>query len=168
MKRWRKITLWKKMYVFEVMKYLLKFASRKRWCNVSVTCFLVLLKLSRVQFSSVQSLGHVWLFVIPWTAACQTSLFITISQSVLKLNSQVSDAIQPSHPLSAASPPAFNLSQHQGLFKWVRFSHQMPKDWSFSFCFSPSKEIPGLISFRMDWLDLLAAQETLKNLQHHS
>ena len=80
----------------------------------------------------------------------------------------VSDAIQPSHPLSP-SPPAFNLSQHQGLFQWVSSSHQMAKYWSFSFNISPSNEYSGLISFSMDWLDLLAVQGTLKSLlQHHS
>ena len=74
-----------------------------------------------------------------------------------------------SHPLSSPSPPAFSLSQHQGLFKWVSSSHQVPKDWSFSFSISPSNEYSGLISFRMDWLDLLAVQGTLKSLlQHHS
>ena len=66
----------------------------------------------------------------------------------------VSDAIQPSHPLSSPSPPALNLSQHQGLFKWVSSSHQVAK----------VLEYPGLISFRMDWLDLLAVQGTLKSL----
>ena len=68
----------------------------------------------------------------------------------------VSDAIQPSHPLSSPSPPALSLSQHQGLFQWVSSSHQLAKVWSFSFNISPSNEHPGLISFRMDWLDLLA------------
>ena len=82
---------------------------------------------------------------------------------------RVSDAIQPSHPLSSPSPPAPNPSQHQGLFQWVNSSMRWPKYWSFSFSISPSKEIPGLISFRMDWLDLLAVQGILKNLlQHHS
>ena len=81
---------------------------------------------------------------------------------------QVSDAIQPSHPLSSPSPPALNLSQHQGLFKWVSLHIRWPKYWSFSFSISPSNEHPGLI-FRMDWLDLLAVQGTLKRLlQHHS
>ena len=74
---------------------------------------------------------------------------------------QVGDAIQPSHPLSSPSPPAFNLSQHQGLFKWVR------KYWSFSFSISPFNEYSGLISFRMDWLDVLAVQGTLKSLLQH-
>ena len=74
----------------------------------------------------------------------------------------VGDAIQPSHPLSSTSPPAFNLSQHQGLFKWVSSSHQVAKYWSFSFSISPSNEYSGLISFRMDWLDLLAVQGNLE------
>ena len=68
---------------------------------------------------------------------------------------QVGDAIQPSHPLSSPSPPAFNLSQHQGLFQWVSSPHQ---DWSFSFSISPFKEYSGLISVRMDWFELLAVQ----------
>ena len=81
----------------------------------------------------------------------------------------VSDAIQPSHPLSSPSPPAFNRSQDQGLFQWVSSSVRWPKYWSFSFSISSSKECSGLISFRMDWLDILAVQETLKSvLQHHS
>ena len=75
---------------------------------------------------------------------------------------RVGDAIQPSHPLSSPSPPALNPSQHQGLFKWVNSSPRWPKYWSFSFSISPSNEHPGLISFRMDWLDLLAVQGTLK------
>ena len=80
---------------------------------------------------------------------------------------QVRDAIQPSHPLSSPSPPAPNPSQHQSLFQWVNSSHEV--DWSFSFSISPSSEHPGLISFKMDWLDLLAVQGTLKSLlQHHS
>ena len=80
----------------------------------------------------------------------------------------IGDAIQPSHPLSSPSPPAFNLSQHQGLFQEVSSSHQVPKYGSFSFSISPSNEYLGLISFRMDWLDL-AAQGTLKSLrQHHN
>ena len=81
----------------------------------------------------------------------------------------VGDAIQLSQPLSSPSPPAFNLSQHQGLFRWVSSSHQVAKEWSLSFSISPSNEYSGLISFRMDWLDLLAVQGTLKSLfQHHS
>ena len=81
----------------------------------------------------------------------------------------VGDAIQPSHPLSSPSPPAFNLSQHQGLFKESALCIRWPKYWRFSFNISPSNEYSGLVSFRMDWLDLLSVPETLKSLlQHHS
>ena len=73
---------------------------------------------------------------------------------------RVGDAIQPSHPLSSPSPPAPNPSQHQIRMRW-------PKYWSFSFSIIPSKEHPGLISFKMDWLDLLAVQGTLKSLLQH-
>ena len=85
---------------------------------------------------------------------------------------RVGDAIQPSHPLLSPSPPTFNLSQHQGLFQGVSSSHQVARSfsfWSFSFSISPSNDYSGLISFRMDWLDLLAVQGILKSLlQHHS
>ena len=81
----------------------------------------------------------------------------------------VGDAIQPSYPLSSPSPHAFNHSQNQGLFQWVSSLHQVTKDWNFSFSISPSNEYSRLISFSMEWLDLLAVQGTLKNLlQHHS
>ena len=80
-----------------------------------------------------------------------------------------SGAIQLSYPLSSPSPLAFNLSQHQGLFQWVIYSHQWPKYWSFNFSISPSNEYSGLISFRTDLFDLLAVQGTLKSLlQHHN
>ena len=81
---------------------------------------------------------------------------------------RVSDAIQPSHPLLSPFSPTPNPSQHQGPFQWVNSPHEVA-NWSFSFSISPSNEHPGLISFRMDWLDLLAVQGTLKRLlQHHS
>ena len=82
---------------------------------------------------------------------------------------QVGDTIQPSYPLSSPSPPAPNPSQHQGLFQWVNSLYEVDKVIGvFSFSISRSNEHPGLISFRMDWLDLLAAQGTLKSLlQHH-
>ena len=80
----------------------------------------------------------------------------------------VSDVIQLSHPLSS-SPPALSLSQHQGLFLWISSSHQVARYWHFSFSISPPNEYSGLISFRIDWFDLLAVQGTLKSLlQHHS
>ena len=81
----------------------------------------------------------------------------------------VSDAIQPSHPMSSPAPPALSPSQNQSLFQWVNSSMGWPWYWSLSFSISPSKGIPELISFRMDWLDLLAVRGTLKSLlQHHS
>ena len=82
---------------------------------------------------------------------------------------RVRDAIQPSHPLSSPSPPAPNPSQHQSLSNESTLRMRWPKYWSFSFSIIPYKETSGLISFRMDWLDLLAVQGTLKSLlQHHS
>ena len=118
---------------------------------------------------SVQSLSHVWLCD---PKDCNTAGFPVLYQ-LLELAQihvhWVSDAIQPSHPLSPTSPPAFNLSQHQGLFKESVLCIKWPKYWSFSFSISPSKEYLALISFRMHWLDLLAFQGTFKSLlQHHS
>ena len=82
---------------------------------------------------------------------------------------QVSDAIQSSHPLSSPSPPAFNISQHQGLSQWVSSSIRWPKYGRFSFSISPSNEYSVLISFRIHWFDLLVIQGTLKSLfRHHS
>ena len=79
----------------------------------------------------------------------------------------VGDAIQPSHLLSSPSPPVFNLSQHRGLFQWVSSSYQVAKYWSF--CFNgPSNEYSELISFRIDWLDFLAIQWTLKTLLQYN
>ena len=81
----------------------------------------------------------------------------------------VSDVIQPSHPLSSPSPPAFNLSQHHSLFQWSVLHIKWPKYWSFSFSISPSNVYWGLISFTIHWFDLLMVQGTLKShLQHHS
>ena len=82
---------------------------------------------------------------------------------------RVSDAIQQSHPLSFPSPPAFNLSQHQGLSNESVLHIRWPTYWNFSFSISPSNEYSGLISFGIDWFDFLAVQGTLKSLlQHHS
>ena len=118
-------------------------------------------------FSSVQSFSCIWLFVIPWTAAHQASLSITNSQSPPTLMSIAS--VMPSNLCC----PLLLLPS---IFPRIRvFSNELvlcirwPKYWSFSFSISPSNEHPGLISFRMDWLDLLAVQGTLKSLlQHHS
>jgi len=118
-----------------------------------------------VQFSSVQSLSRVRLFATPWIAACQASLSITNSWSSPRLMSI--ESVMPSshlilcHPLLLLppTPPSIRVFSNEStlLMRW-------PKYWSFSFSIIPSKEIPGLISFRMDWLDLLAVQGTLKSL----
>ena len=123
------------------------------------------------QFRSVQSLSHVRLFVTPWTSACQASLFITNFRSLLKLTS-IESLMPPSNHLILCCP----LLLLPSIFPCIRvFSNESvlrircPKYWSFSFSFSPSSEYSGPISFRIDWLDLLAVQGTLKSfLQHHS
>ena len=121
------------------------------------------------QFSSVQSFSPVLHFATPWTTAHQASLSITNSEFTQTHLHWVDEAIQPSHPLSSPSPLTFNLTQHQGLFQWVSSSYHVAKVLEFQLNISPSYEHPGLISFRMDWLDLLATQGTLKSLlQHHS
>ena len=124
----------------------------------------------RFYFSSVQLLSHVWLFATPWTAACQASLSFTNSRSLLKL--MFIESVMPSNHLILCCPLLLLTS----IFHSIRvFSNELvlrirwPKYWSFSFNISPASEHPGLISFRMDWLDLLAVQGTLKSLlQHHS
>ena len=118
------------------------------------------------QFSSVQSLSSVWLFVTPWTTARQASLSITNSRSLPKLMSI--ESVMPSNHLILCHPllllpsifPSIRVFSNESalLIRW-------PKYWSFSFSISPSNEHPGLISFRMDWLDLLAVQRTLKSLK---
>ena len=111
--------------------------------------------------SSVQLLSRVWLFTTPWTAACQAFLSIINSRSLLKLVSIKSVMPPNPHPLSSPSPPTFNLSQHQGLFKWVTLSWSIEVSASASV---PFNEYLGLISSRMDWLDLFAVQGTLKRI----
>ena len=126
--------------------------------------------MNRIQFSSVQLLSRVWLFVTPWTVALQASVSITNSQSSLKLMSI--ESVMPSshlilcHPLLLLPPipPSIRVFSNESTLHMRR-----PKYWSFSFSISPSNEHPWLISFRMDWLDLLAVQGTLKSLlQHHT
>ena len=118
-----------------------------------------------VTFSSVQSLSHVQLFVTPWTAAHQASLSITNSWSLFKLMSieSVMSTIL-CHPLLLRIFPSIRVFSDESVL-WMRW----PKYWSFSFSITPSNEYLGMISFRMDWLDLLAVQGTLKSLlQHHN
>ena len=118
----------------------------------------------------VQLLSHVRLFATPWTAACQASLSITNSQSLLKLMSI--ESVMPSSHLILCHPllllpsifPSIRVFSKESVLR-IRW----PNYWSFSFSISPSNEYSRLISFRMDWLDLLAVQGTLKSLlQHHS
>ena len=125
------------------------------------TVFRVINILHSVQFSSVQSLSHVQLFVTPWIAARQASLSITNSQSSLKLTSI--ESVMPSSHLVLCRPilllppipPSIRVFSKESTLRM-----RWPKYWSFSFSIIPSKEIPGLISFRMNWLDLLAVQGT--------
>jgi len=134
---------------------------------ISQLCFVVY---SVQVFSSVQSLNHVRLFVTPWIAACQASLSITNSWSSPKL--MPIESVMPSSHLILCRPrlflppipPSIRVFSNESPLRM-----RWPKYWSFSFSISPSKEHPGPISFRMDWLDLLAVQGTLKSLlQHHS
>ena len=121
------------------------------------------------QFSSVQSLSRVQLFVTPWTAACHASLSTTNSWSLLKLMS--TETVIPfnclilCHPLRLPSIfPSIRVFSNESILR-IRW----PNCWSFSFSISPSNEYSGLISFRTDWFDLPAVQGTLKSLlQHHS
>ena len=137
------------------------------WYDLKYPCSLDVCRLYR---SSVQSLSPVQLFVTPWTAARQASLSIINSQSPPKPMSI--ESVMPSNHLILCRP----LLLLPSIFPNIRvFSYESalrirwPKYWSFSFNISPTNEHPGLISFRMDWLDLLAVQGTLKSLlQHHS
>ena len=139
---------------------------------ISLPCFHVYWMKSPItfQFSSVQLLSHVWLFVTPWTAARQASLSITNSWSLLRLMSiqsvMLSNHLILCHPLLLLPSifPSMRVFPNESVL-WIRW----PKYWSFSFNINPSNKHPGLISFRMDWLDLLAVQGTVKSLlQHHS
>ena len=138
---------------------------RNDWVSFTFTSLF-----SSVQFSSVQSVSHVRLFVTPWIIARQASLSITNSWSSLRLT--FIESVMPSSHLILCRPllllplipPSIRVFSNESILhmRW-------PNYWSFSLSIIPSKEIPGLISFRMDWLDLLAVQGTLKSLlQHHS
>ena len=138
---------------------------------------LLFILVGSVQFSSVQSVSCIWLFATPWIAARQASLSITNSQSSLRHVHQVSDAIQPSHPLSSPSPPAPNPSQLQGLFQWVNSSHEVAKVLEFSALasFLPKKsqgwspsEWTGWISLQSKGLSRLFSNTTVQKHQFFS
>ena len=141
-----------------------------QWCPGQKAGSPWLLCLSHFTYiSSVQSLSRLWLFATPWTAARQASLSISNSWSLLKL--MAIELVMPSNHLILCHP----LPLLPSIFPSIRvFSnesvlHRWPKYWSFSFNISLSNEDSGLISFRIDWLDLLAVQGTLQNfVQHHS
>ena len=124
---------------------------------------------SSKEFSSVQLLSRVWLYATPWIAARQASLSITNSQRSPKLTSM--ELVMPSshlilcHPLLLLpqTPPSIRVFYNKSTLRM-----RWPKYWSFSFSIIPSKEIPGLISFRTDWLDLLVVQGTLKSQEKKS
>ena len=159
------------------LKYILFLLQKKSETMVSPTMSLPIFTISGIHwfsllgfpqqswFSSVQPCSHVQLFTTPWTAACQTSLSITNSQSLLKLMSIT--LVMPSNHLILCHPllllpsifPSISVFSNESVLciRW-------PKYWCCSFSISPSNEYSGLISFRMDWLDLLAVQETLKSL----
>ena len=126
-------------------------------------------------FSSVQSLNNVWLFVTPWTTARQTSLSITNSRSLLKLMS-IESVMPSNHPLSSPSPPAFNLSQHQGLFQWVPSLHQVAKVlefwlWHQSFQWTPRIDPlgwTGWISLQSKGLPRVFSNTTVQKHQFFS
>ena len=114
-------------------------------------------------FSSVQSLSHVWFFLTPWIAAHQASLSITNSRSLLKLMSI--ESVMPSNHLILCHPLLLSPSIFPRVFSSESVLHiKWPKYWSFSFSMSPFNEYSGLISFKMDWLNLLAVQGTLNSL----
>ena len=139
-------------------------------CIMSPCLFNLYTEFSSAQFTSFQLLSSFWFFVIPWIAAHQASLFITISQSSLRLMSiesmMSSSHLILGHPLLLLPPipPTIRVFSNESTLRM-----RWPKYWSFSLSIIPSKEIPGLISFRMDWLDLLAEQGNLKSLlQRHN
>ena len=143
----------------------------QRWCSLLIAAHQKLhdISICLIQFSSGQSLSCVQLFVTPWIKARQASLSFN-SRSSLRLTSIESQWCHPAISSSvvpfSSCPQSLPASKSFPMESTLRM--MWPKYWSFSFSIISSKEIPGLISFRMDWLDLLAVQGTLKSLQHHS
>ena len=168
-----------KAMVFPVVMYgcenwIIKKAEHRRIDAFKLWCWRRLLRVPwtarRLNIVVVQSLSCVRLFVTPWTAACQASLSITNSQSLLKLMSI--ESMMPSNHLILCCPLCLLPSLFPSIrvfFNQSALCTRWPKYWSFSFNISPSNEYSGLISFRIDWFDLLAVQGTLRSLlQHHS
>ena len=154
--------------IFYLHRHLFWIIISYTYCVYFYTSIILNLLLQLHQFSSVQSLSRVRLFATPWIAARQASLSITICRSSLRLTSI--ESVMPSSHLILCRPllllppipPSIRIFSNESTLpmRW-------PKYWSFSFSIIPSKEIPGLISFRMDWLDLLVVQGTLKSLLQH-
>ena len=145
--------------VNDILLYVVTADSKCRRNNIIIMSLFII-----SQFSSVQSLSHVQLFATPWTAACQASLSIINSQSLLKLISI--KLVMPSNHLILCRPLLLPLSIFPSIGVFSNESVlciRWPKYRSFSFSISPSNEYSGLFSFRMDWLDILAAQGTLQN-----
>ena len=167
---WPVLSLGKTLLAFALLHFVLQ---GQTWLLLLVFLGFLLLQSSPLwwNFSSVQSHSHVWLFVTPWNAPCQASLSITNSWSLLKLMSI--ELVMPSnhsilHRLLLLLPSIFQPNIK--VFSNKSILHiRWPKFWNFSFSISSSNEYLGLISFRMDWLDLPAVQGTGKSLlQHHS
>ena len=155
------------LYLYEMMDVHWTHCGHHFITDVSQVTILYTLNLHSAvcQFSSVQSLSHVWLFVTPWLTAHRASLSITNSRRSLKLMC-IESVMLSSHPILCCPlllllpiPPSIGVFSNESTLhmRW-------PKYWSFSFSIIPSKEHPGLVSFRMDWLDLLAVQGTFKSL----
>ena len=165
----KKLNMWKMVFKKLGLTNIKKIPLNKRYYFLERSV-LVISWLINLNFSSVQSLSHIRLFATPWITARQGSLSITNSQSPLKPMSI--ESVMPSNHLILFHP----LLLLPSIFPSIRvFSNESalrirwPKYWSFSFSISPSNEHPGLISFRMNWWDLLAVQGTLKSLlQHHN
>ena len=177
--------IWSPMFVAVLFTVAKKWKQQKdlltdEWktkCEIAI-CEILTIRVLRINkyankwtysVSSVQSLSHIWLFATPWAAAYQASLSITNSRSFLKLMS--TESLMPSNYLILCCPllppsifPSIRVFSNDSVLR-IRW----PKYWSFNLDISPSSEYSGLISFRMDWLDLLAVQGALKSLiQHHS
>ena len=153
-------SIWKSFWSFLILKIWIQTSYFVEYPSICFVWYFLM-----IQFSSLQSLSCVRFFVTPWIAACQASLSITNSRSSPKLMSiesvMLSSHLILCHPLLLLPPipPSIRIFSNESTLhmRW-------PKYWSFSFSIIPSKEHPGLISFRMDWLDVLAVQGTLKSL----